>query len=159
MRSQLCAFCSPIELSLLGCSRGEIRLSAGTEAMPAWDEGCERAIGQKRQASTLACRRTKYSALKQPQLHAPAYGFPSRAPRHARDASKGCAAHESARTNRFHRSTHHRFLPAARMRAGARGPSPQRRRARREPSSASHAMKRDETRFPRRSREKNAAPP
>ena len=110
-------FCSPIELSLLACSRAAIRLLARTGATPAWDEGYERAA-KKRLAVERVDRRTQSaapnsldSAPQRPQLHSRA---PNRRPRRQQTL---CSTRARGRTAFIDPHIIYRFLPATRTNA------------------------------------------
>ena len=68
-------FCSPINLSLLACSRPSIRLLARTGAIPALDEGCERAVRKTPSIDDILPRAQK-ALQKLSLLHTPAPAKP-----------------------------------------------------------------------------------
>ena len=133
-------------------SPAAIRLLAGTEAMPAWDEAYERAIGQKRLASSMSLPRAQNSALKPPQLYTPARTKPHacsprplrrllrRLTKVARRASRG--------TPCFIRSTY-RCVPITFVRASRHQPSRQQQQRLRSTPAGEHrrnAIAHDDTR-------------
>ena len=135
-----------------------MRLLARTDAMPAWDEGCERAAKKTPEVERVV--HVHQRCLKQPHIVHPSVrnsvvvqstaAYDPQTQKIARDASRGTPALIDP---------HIASCQAARMRDRVRGPSPQRRRARIEPPRASQRRNATKPRSARRSRKKNAQHP